>query len=266
MSVPSAIRIIEYLGACTKETIHVEMQGFEKTYEALDQFVISPTFFKKDSCNSCGRCCHNFDTVYTQSGYKRIQNADPKVFEQFDLPFENVPKLLDRIVIETVIINGAKYPIYVSPKDTGKDVIKRPIPKVDGVRSADFRDNCHWLIHRPSGVWHCGIHPVRSITCAMPHSNIIRNNKSNTGTLCHRQYGRNWAMGCPIEFGEFDMENYQSNIYWLTQLGKAADDLGVKTFLPEVLEFLQCEEVIKQLEEGHIPKDKIVFFREPVNK
>ena len=34
MSVPSAIRIIEYLGACTKETIHVEMQGFEKIRES----------------------------------------------------------------------------------------------------------------------------------------------------------------------------------------------------------------------------------------
>lgn len=53
------------------------------------------------------------------------------------------------------------------------------------------------------------------------------------------QFGRNWALRCPVQFGDPDEESVQVRILWLRRLLATAEDMGINTWLPEILDYLE---------------------------
>ena len=67
---------------------------------------------------------------------------------------------------------------------------------------------------------------------------MFLNKNTRTSTIGLSQFGRNWALKCPVVFGDVDEESTLSRIHWLNILNNVSQDLGIDTFLPEILMYL----------------------------
>ena len=72
----------------------------------------------------------------------------------------------------------------------------------------------------------------------MPHLRFVHNQNTHHTVIRVIQFGRNWALKCPVEFGPEDEKSTQSRIDWLRRLYHSSQDLGIDTWLPEILEYL----------------------------
>ena len=136
-----------------------------------------------------------------------------------------------RCVPQVIDINGSSIVYWVSDKDRGKAANRL------AWEDRDERERCHWLFEK-EGTHRCRIHPIRSVTCGMPHCRVFLNKNTRTSTIGLSQFGRNWALKCPVVFGAVDEESTLSRIHWLDILNRVSQDLGIDTFLPEILTYL----------------------------
>lgn len=73
----------------------------------------------------------------------------------------------------------------------------------------------------------------------MPHCRFYYSQSTRTTSIGLSQFGRNWKLRCPVEFGiEIDEESIKSRMMWLRRLDAAARDLGVRTWIPEIEEYM----------------------------
>lgn len=231
MSVESSTKILEYINKVSKESITVDGQPFG--HAPVSRVVLNDTFFFKDDCTMCGKCCPNETTVWTAEGLERIRTAKPEHFSVWGLDFSAVDEINERVSEVVHNINGREVTFYVSSKDKPDEAFKLGWP------NRKEQPRCHWLFEK-EGTYRCRIHPVRSVTCGMPHCRFFHNQNSQTTTIGVSQFGRNWALRCPIEFGPFDEESVKSRILWLERLNATAQDCDIETFLPEILDYLHA--------------------------
>lgn len=231
MSVESSTKILEYINKVSKEAITVDGQPFG--HAPVSRVVLNDTFFFKDDCTMCGKCCPNETTVWTTEGINRINATTVEEFERWGLDYGITSELGQRIHTQILDINGKLVPFFISDKDAAKDAFRLGWP------NRKEQPRCHWLFEK-EGTYRCRIHPVRSVTCGMPHCRFFHNQNSQTTTIGVSQFGRNWALRCPIEFGPFDEESVKSRILWLERLNATAQDCGIETFLPEILDYLHA--------------------------
>lgn len=235
MSIESSTKILEYLNKVSKEFMIVDGNAFG--YAPVDRVVLSESFFQKDDCQMCGKCCPNESTVWTREGLERINSAKPEDFEIWGLDFEAVQEIKDRMKTVVHSINGKNIEFYVSERDSFSQAMK--------LKWADRKEQsrCHWLFEK-EGTYRCRIHPVRSVTCGMPHCRFFHSETAHdtttTTTIAVSQFGRNWALKCPVEFGPVDEESVQTRMLWLERLNAVAQDIGLETYLPEILEYLKA--------------------------
>lgn len=233
MSIDSSTKILEYINKVSKEFMIVDGNAFG--YAPVDRVVLNESFFLKDDCKMCGKCCPNETTVWTKEGLDRIDSAVPADFERWGLDFSSVDEIRGRMKTVVHSINGKNIEFYVSDRDSNSEAFKLSWDD----RKEQMR--CHWLFEK-EGTYRCRIHPVRSVTCGMPHCRFFHSETAHetTTTIAVSQFGRNWALKCPVEFNEVDEESVQTRILWLQRLNDSANDVGVETYLPEILEYLNA--------------------------
>lgn len=229
MSMESSLKILEYIDKVSKEFITLDGQPFGTP--PTTKVVLNESFFQKDDCTMCGKCCPNETTVWTSEGMSRILGAAPEDFTVWGLDPNVVSEITGRVFEHTSYINGKPVTFYVSEKDKNSEAFRLEWPD----RKEQTR--CHWLFEK-DGTYRCRIHPVRSVTCGLPHCRFFHNTHTHTTNIGLSQFGRNWALKCPVEFGAFDEESTQTRILWLERLCATAEDCGIDTFLPEILQYL----------------------------
>lgn len=234
MAVESSLKLLDYLSKVAKEQIIVDGVPFnEKVPESV---TLSESFFWKDNCVMCGGCCGNETVVWTQEGLNRIMD-----YVQADCSNEGIAKVssedmddLSCLIQEKVVnINGHDRVFYICPKD------ERHGGQWHDYEGRGEKQRCHW-VREKDGKLLCGIHPIRSVTCALPHLRFFKVKKTNRTVLRVMQYGRNHKLGCPVEFGEASEEGMADKIFWLKVLNDCANDLGISTWLPEIIEYLEA--------------------------
>ena len=244
----SYIKVLEYV--CNLATHDVEViteTGKKLHFSEPEEIAISPLFFRGDGCERCGKCCKAFTTVFTEEGLNRIQSATKEDYGKLHLDYSFNQKLLNELIEVEVQVNGEPKIFYLDNPDK-EHVESKKCKHVgfDGELS------------------YCDIHPVRSVTCMLPH-NQIRKHGNNTNIL-KMQYGRNWKLGCPVEFDKFNYNMLiHEDIKTFTLLLTIARDLGVDTVIPKFLTIL--EQLKPDLKMGKVPTEKIVIHKKhPKNK
>ena len=229
-------KIMWYLKLVAKEPIDVDGKIY---WEDIKTIKLSDTFFYTDDCISCGCCCVTEDNVFTQHEYDIIKNMTDEEFLK-DHPFldpNNLHRLRDGIQEVKRTINGIERSFYIFKLQKTTYFVPSKGPNGKTV------DRCTWQTHQDDK-FYCGIHPVESITCIIPHMRWFYNSRSKALSIATSQYGRNWALGCPIKFNAPSNEEQfniikESRLEKLSHLLRCADDLGVDTWLPEMIKFIE---------------------------
>lgn len=230
MSVNNVSKIMQYLRLMTKNPVEVD----SVTYDLYrKQIRLADTFFDTDDCISCNCCCVTEDNVFTEYEYGIIQNTKPEDFINHGNPAENLQKLKDGLVEEIHTVNGHEVKLYVYKNSPQKWYVERKQRECD---------RCGW-IYEDNGRFLCGIHLVSSITCKMPHLRMFYNSSSGTISLAISQYGRNWALGCPIKFRKPKDEEefiniHKSRVEKLQLLDNVAKSLTIDTYIPEIIDYI----------------------------
>lgn len=247
MSYSSIEKLCNYIGFTVKEDTVIKLPGKELNYRAKKGIVIQPSLFFSDYCVGCGVCCANYDTAYVGNEMELLNSDVTQAFEDKNLDVSNQQVLLNMLETLNIEVNG-KSKIMYRVKEQGS---------VNHGIHADGKPNrllCRWIKVREDGHKHCGIHPIRSITCGFPHMEMFKRMPDNGYTyLGIKQYGRNHQLGCPVVFEEnvFHKEVLLEKIYWLKRLQSACHYLEIPTWLDDVIKWL--EDNMKTFESGVFP-------------
>lgn len=232
-------KLIHYVGYLTKEPFTAQYGKISTSYNPPEEVILSPLFFRGDVCLNCNRCCKDFTTTFTESGKDRILSATKADYDVFDLAMDRHSLLLDKLTEAEILLNGkpVKFYAYFHPAESRK------------TRRCDFLLNGR-----------CGIHPVKSVTCALPHMNFFYSSRNNKTYIRRQQFGRNFYLQCPTVFSAFDYESYKSwDLVWLKKLEEVSNDMGISTYLPDVLAYL--DSIDDELKAGIIPTEKLIFSK-----
>ena len=244
--ISSLDKTLHYLNCVSKENHHLGFAGSSYELTAKDEFYIQPSTFCKDECLSCGQCCRNYDTIMFPTDYDEIKRRADEGQEPYQFYLDNCKEL-------SITADGKEFKYYGVAPMSSKD--NHGI-WCDGHTVL----NCRWIFIR-DGKKLCKIHEYRCITCGFPHMELYPNHTGTRGYLGHKQFGRNWQLGCKVDIRKpLDKATLDDNIYWLTRLQTVADYLGVGTYLPEILSTLYNVDI------DNTPKETIILRRSKVKK
>lgn len=228
-------KIMWYLQLVSKEPITVDDKIYWRDKKSIK---LQSTFFNTDDCISCGCCCVTEDNVFTQHEYDKIVNMTDEEFlsEHPNLDPAHLHRLREGIQKIIHIVNGKEIPFYVFKLQKTTYFVPSKGPNGKTV------DRCTWQTHQ-GDKFYCGIHPVESVTCAIPHMRWFYTNKGSV-SVGTSQYGRNWALGCPIKFSEptskAQFESIkEARLNKLRHLLRCATDVNVETYLPEMISYIE---------------------------
>jgi hypothetical protein len=113
-----------------------------------------------------------------------------------------------------------------------------------------------------NNIWGCSIHKWKPIHCAMPLIRIIHRDKLDTTFLIKKQYGYSWAFGCPVQFKPFDLTELEEiDIPVLQRLQESAEDLDIKTYLPEIIQWLNHWVSGYKTGNRHVPENAVELVK-----
>ena len=104
MSVDSTYKLLEYINKVAREPIVLDGKPFGVLPPTSIR--LNESFFVKDDCKMCGKCCPWETNAWTQEGMNRILKANPEDFLVWGLSFEVVGELETLIQEEHNTING----------------------------------------------------------------------------------------------------------------------------------------------------------------
>lgn len=244
--ISSLDKTLHYMNCVCKD--HYNLEFADSTYEMLpkEEVYIQPSTFCKDECLSCGQCCRNYDTIMFPTDYDEIKRRADEGQEPYQFYLENCKELL-------ITVNGEEFKyLSVAP------MISKDSHDIWCDRHTVL--NCRWIFLR-DGLKLCKIHEYRCITCGFPHMELYSNYNGTRGYLGHKQFGRNWQLGCKVNISRpLDKETLDDNIYWLTRLNIVADYLGINTYLSEILDTLYNVDI------SNPPKNTIILKRSKTKK
>lgn len=223
MSVNNILKIMQYVEPIARAPVTVDGVTYANQATSIK---LNKNFLLFDSCMMCGKCCINEANIFTQSEIKKIMDIDYAEYEKWELD-TSIPELLKNSIQEiSTSINGNTIKLYkVAKQHNYQDIPDR-----------GNLDRCRWLIKKSNTVFVCGIHPVVSITCDMPHLRFFFNRKTKHLSLGVGEYGRNWALKCPAKFDKSHIDFKLSKLYHLQHV---CDDLKVDTWLPEIIAYIR---------------------------
>lgn len=222
-------KLLQYLVPFSKYPIECDGKIYDKITTSIK---LSSSFFYVDKCQSCGCCCPPESNVYTESDKGRIDTVTDEFFVDYELNPDDLHDFRNKLVEEVHTINGNEVHVWVY-KLTKNDMYLpqkgKTIPR------------CSQLFKHPKG-YRCKVHPIRSITCIMPHLRVFHN-KSGSVSLALSQFGRNWALNCPVSFDPPKSEEEfiaakSDRLSKLLRLLEVANDFGIETYLSDVLSYI----------------------------
>lgn len=249
MAEDNITKIMQYVQSVAKGPTIIDGKTYDRGVTAIR---LSNTFFLTDGCNICGHCCIPETNVYTESEYRLIMNFKEEDWIKEGFNVDLLRRLKKGIRQEVHNVNGVDKTIY--KYDIEKQTIEfegRDKPK----------DSCTWVVQLNKNNYACGIHPVSSITCQMPHLTVRVSTRGITRFMV-TQYGRNWAIGCPVKFEEPSSEEQfeqikESRVAKFRHLKEVADDLGIPTYLQEMIEY--TEKIPYESYKDYLDKDIVNY-------
>lgn len=232
MSVSNIRKIMQYLAPVACSDIEVDGTVLKNDVRSIK---LSEKFFDLDECKMCGGCCVPEHNVFVQFEYDAIMSYTAQQMEEYGLPSEYLDELKENLTESSHTVNGAKIPLYTFTK---------PYPELYIAPRGRTIPRCYWAYQRDDGNIVCGIHPVRSITCRMPHMRILSKTGSRSASFTTTQFGRNYALKCPSTFhspqSEVEFEVSKADkLDKLRYLERIADAVNVKTHLPEICAYIE---------------------------
>lgn len=232
MSVNNIIKILSYIYPISKQ----EIQYKDVIFNPVKHLYLRKTLFCKDECLICGRCCIAEDNVFLPFEVDNMDNClhnkdiDTSIHKVNGKGYANIEELLNSLQSFNVQINGKNYMLYKSslPFNTytfeDRGTLKR----------------CHWNLPTEDGGLGCGIHTVSSLSCKMPHIRFLYNSKTQTTSIGHSQYGRNWALKCPAKVSktEYSESSLNTTIFNFELLDKYCEYFEIDTYCKEILDVL----------------------------
>lgn len=226
-------KILSYISKFTFDPIYVDGQLYP--CPEITQVKLADTFFLKDNCYGCGCCCVPEDNIYTAREYAQILNITDKELVNYALDPIWMHELRDGLHSFTVNINGEDVMLY--QYDLVSNTMYLPNKGKEVPRCAQLFFDYDMKIYR------CKIHPIRSLTCRMPHMRIFHNKKSGNVSIGTSQFGRNWAVGCKVEFESPDKYTFEQikdqKLSLLNYAYETACDFGIRTFIPKIIKYVQ---------------------------
>jgi len=235
-------KLFGYIGLLLKEDVVIEFDSkYSVQYKAPRSVSISQTLFQTDSCHSSGKCCKvAFDLAYTREGYSRAENAA--------IASESAAKLVSALVPVATEINGKKVEVWVHLNDK--------VARYTGLKTCDYLENPQEGPFAQKFI--CGLHggynrvfeSAQPFHCIAPHF-VVRSRLDGCSFIGRMQFGRNWRFGCPVVFKrglEYFDKDYRQDLDKLLMMLRIAEDMKVKTWIPEIIEWLRTnEEMIKYM-------------------
>ena len=200
---PSAIwKSLQVLLDLAVSKTHVEFNGESTLYMPPSRVGLSPNLWRKDDCYRCGRSCRGFALVFLpgEQAYSSVRRKG---------------KTID------MWINGKRKQVLFYKQmhtrgDEGCDFLKGEI---------GIRNGCK-----------CIIQSQKPLHCKLPHIRIQRNRMHDSAIIMRTQYGRNWAMGCPVKLkNKIGPARFNQDRLTFVLMLHVADSLGLKTKLPEII-------------------------------
>ena len=258
MSVNNAIKILTYIYPITKQPISY----LGNIWNPVSSICLRETLFCKDECLVCGRCCipeNNVFLPFEVDNMREIiknKSIDTTFHKLNGKGYENIEQLLNSLQPSSLVINEKPFSVFVSSLPcTTYTINDRGLLK-----------RCHWLLPTEDNRLGCGIHPVSSITCRMPHIRFFYNRDRLSTTIGHSQYGRNWALKCPAQVSktEFSFDALNTSISNFELLQRYCDYFNIDTWCSEILDLLyfvkrEGPSVIKQVCDKNIVIQKGLF-------
>ena len=203
-----------------------------------DHLIINESVFYKDGCNVCGKCCIHEDLIFLPfevDNMKKIIDGEIKIDDTEHLggTVQNIIELVESLTPVNVDVHGRDKLLYKS---------KLPY------NTYHFEDRgtlnrCHWDIPVGDGKLGCGIHLVSSLTCKFPHIRLNYRKDKKTTHIGLMQYGRNWALKCPIMFDTtFHKSTVQNVINKFELLSKYCDYFEVDNYCHNIINILSLVE------------------------
>ena len=185
-----------------KDTVVLEFTSCVIEYIPPIRAGLSPTLWRKDDCKKCGRSCQGFALGF--------------------LPGEIIPPSIKGNVEKIdLIINGKEHMFNLYRQrhvrgDRGCDLLKGSIGKIN---------SCS-----------CSVHLYKPLHCWFPHMRVLHNQRQSYAILARTQYGRNWALGCPVNF-EFNVDPIQvaKDREKLSRLNILSEKLGIPSRIPSLI-------------------------------
>ena len=231
MSVKNIEKFLEYVTMVAKTPIIVDGQPYFRKKERIR---LQYNFFYKDTCQFCGGCCVYEHNLYTPQEYQWILNCPKSEFDKWGLDYSDLDVLKSGLIEERHTIG------------LGVEKVFHRFNKIDNDMYLPTREKviprCAWLKKYEDGTFKCKIHPVVSLTCDMPHLRFMCS-KRGTVSIGIQQFGRNWALHCPVAFSEPQTEEEfnearASRIRKLQRLDMVTCEFGVKSWVPELIDYI----------------------------
>ena len=101
----------------------------------------------------------------------------------------------------------------------------------------------------------CNIHKDKPLQCRITPIHIDK--MRDTIYIRKRQYKRNFRFGCGMLFEKFNVKTLKSDIILFEQIQEKMQKIGINTFLPEIIQYLNSN--IKRFEKGELIENKIIY-------
>lgn len=220
-------KLFGYVCLLAREDVHIVFDDkYDFSYQKPKNVIISGMLFRTDSCHSSGRCCKvPFDLAYTHEGIRRI------VYHTIADADDNLAELLGALKKVKTSCNGHEVEVHVHLND-------KPA-RFTGTKTCDF-------LRKPTegefaGKFICGVHTAKPFHCWAPHF-VVRQRDNSTSFISRMQFGRNHQFGCPVVFNsslQYFEKDYQQDIDKLKWMEDIAYDLGIKTWIPQMIHWLE---------------------------
>lgn len=219
----------------SKTDVRINFDGEDLVFPACEKIVISPSFFKSFSCKRCCVCC--------QKGISPLVYSDSDVVKMNYLTnLEDVGKLQMGLKQVPIQVNNEAKNIYL-------------------YRFQGFRCGFDKLTEGDD-IWSCDLHfkKLKPILCLLPWVRII--NSKGCTSLRKSPFGYAWAFGCRAKWEEeFNKEQFEGHdLEIIHRLISAAKDLGIDTYLPEVLTRLEDWFEDYNFGKHSIPKENLIII------
>jgi len=239
------LKLFEYVASVSKQDIDIVTSKKPYHFDKVKKVVLSPLFFRKDGCECCGKCCNNYMINMTNEWKKRVELSKEEDFTKWNLDYKIIDEVDKLLIHDIITVNNKKVDFY-------------SIPPLDNspIGASGFKmGRCRFALERDNH-FYCKLHPIKPFAGAIPH--IVFRNRNQTTHIRKQQYGRNWHLGCPIKFGEFDYDKYKENdLSMLIELEEIAKDMGIETYINDIMLYL--DSIDNRLKNNIVPDKNIVF-------